>query len=424
MACVQPSPRIAIVGAGPSGLTLGLLLQDRGIPFTIFELRQQPTDEEFARPSGMLDLHDESGIVALKECGLFEEFLNRTGECSEAQKVADRHGTILYQDDGEGSERPEISRHALTKMLIAHVDASRIRWGWKLVSATKVGSADAKGEERREIMLDFGPHGKQAFDLVVGADGAWSKIRSLLTDVKPSYSGTHNITLTIREVTKKYPHLARLVGSGSFSALADRHGVMSQRGPQDSARIYIFITTPDQDFASTAGIEDKTAKVAKDKILSDPALLGNWGSVMKELVTVASDEETADNEGGVVDIRALYTLPVGHAWEHQAGVTVIGDAAHLMCPWAGEGVNLAMWDSLLLAHAIIKANEIVAKECQPFQTALDPLMKDFEIEMAARAQEKAEETVSNGQMLFGEDGAKAFTEFFLAFKPAPEPRPE
>lgn len=404
-------PRIAIVGGGPAGLTTGLLLNNCGIPFTIFELRQKPTDEELAKPSGMLDLHEESGIAALKECGLFDEFLTLTGECTEAQKVSDKNGQILYKDEGELSERPEISRHALTKLLITHLPTDRIKWGHKLLSAT---SSTPSKSGHSEIELDFGSHGRETFDLVIGADGAWSKVRSLLTNVKPQYVGTQNVTLTIRELTKKYPHLAELVGSGSFSALGDKHGVMSQRGPQDSTRIYIFLTIEDEHFPTAAGLAGQPAKATKKRLLSDDALLGTWGSTMKELVAVACDEDEADNPGAAADIRPMYMLPVGTTWEHITGATVIGDAGHLICPWAGEGVNLAMWDSLLLAHAVIKAHEVAGKDAASFLSALDPLMKEFEVNMISRAKEKGEESLTNGEMLFGEDGAQAFTQFFLS----------
>lgn len=404
-------PRIAIIGGGPAGLTTALLLHKRSIPFTIFELRQKPTDEELAKPSGMLDLHDESGLAAIKECGLYKDFLKLIGECSEAQRVADKDGNILYRDEGENSSRPEISRHALTKLLISHLPATQITWGRKLLAATS--STTVSGHT--EIELDFGTNGKEAFDLVIGADGAWSSVRNLLTGVKPHYEGRQNITLTIREVTKKYPHLAKLVGTGSFAALGNRHGVMSQRGPQDSARIYMFFTMADEHFAVTAGLANQTAVAARACVLSDDALIGTWGPVIKELVTVACEEETADSPGGVVDIRALYVLPVDHSWEHRAGATVIGDAAHLMGPWAGEGVNLAMWDSLLLAHAIIKAHATAGHDAAAFQSVLDPLVEAFEVDMAARSKEKAEESKKNGEMMFGEDGATAFVKFFDIF---------
>lgn len=403
----SPSPRIAIVGAGPAGLTLGLLLHRRGIPVAIFELRPQPTEEELARPSGSLDLHEESGLAAIRECGLWEEFVQLTGECSEAQKVADKDGLILHHDGGELSQRPEISRHALIKLLASQLPPDMISWGHKLMSAKEISTAAGIGVE-----LDFGSNGKHDFDLAVGADGAWSQLRKMLTQVKPCYVGKQSITLTIRQVTTKYPHLDALIGRGSFSALGLRHAVMSQRGPQGSARIYVFLTIPEEQAAASLGLANIPASAAKGKLLTNDALLQCWGPAIKELVAVACDEETADNPGAAVDIRPLYTLPIGASWTHNPSATLVGDAAHLMCPWAGEGVNLAMWDSLLLAHAIADAVQSSKLTGSSFRSSLSPLLRKHEDEQAKRASEKAEETESNGQMLFAEDGAQAFAQFF------------
>ena len=400
-------PQIAIVGAGPAGLTVGLLLHKHNIPFVIFERRHKPTNEELANPSGSLDLHEESGIAALKEGGLYERFLQLTGECSEANKISDKDGNILWADEGNSSQRPEISRHALTSLLSSGVPAKSIKYDHKLYSVNRMPSF---GGTRTE--LDFGPKGKQTFDLVIGADGAWSKVRNLLTDVKPSYTGTQCITVTIRQITSKYPHLAELVGKGSFTALGLQHGIISQRGPQDSARIYIMLTTANENFAAEAGVGDRPATAAIDRLLNDDALLGCFGPSIKELVSVACDEDSVDHPGENMDVRPLYQLPIGASWEHRVGVTIIGDAAHLMCPWAGEGVNLAMCDSLTLARAIIKAYEAMGQDHTTFQENLDLLMKEVEIEQTKRAKEKAEETFQNGQMLFGGDGAKAFANFF------------
>ncbi len=221
-------PRIAIVGAGPAGLTLGLLLHKRNIPFTVFELRAQPTDAELDEPSGLLDLNEDSGLEAIRSCGLIDEFTPLTTLCSQSIVIANRHGSILHRNDGGRENSPEISRNDLTRLLLRHFPASSIRWQRKLLSATLKTTSGAA-----VTTLDFGPHGTEDFDFVVGADGAWSRVRPLLTDIKPSYADNQYITATIRNITKKYPALAEFVGTGSLFCLDAGNGVLSYRGAQD-----------------------------------------------------------------------------------------------------------------------------------------------------------------------------------------------
>lgn len=407
-------PRIAIIGGGPAGLTAGILLHKRGIPFTIFELRQKPTIEELKQPTGMLDLHEESGLAAIRKCDLFDDFIPLTGDCAPVMRISDKDGNIFCSPTDEEENRPEISRSALSQLLISKLPEKTIKWGHKLRSASS-----STRDGHTEIALDFGTHEKQTFDLVIGADGAWSRLRTLLTDVKPDYSGRHIITLTIKHITKKYPHLVELVGPGTFFALGNRHGVSAQRGSQDSTRVYIFISTPEKHFATTSGLSSETAARAKSKILGDDALLGQWGTKTKELVTVAFDEESTDNLNANIDIRPVYELPIGHIWEHKPGTALIGDAAHLMPP-SGEGVNIAMWDAVMLSQAIIGAHETTPQDAACFQSALNPLIKEFEEDMAVRAKKAAEDSRKLNETLFAEDAVTAMGEFFKSFGPAPE----
>ncbi|RKO87698.1 hypothetical protein BDK51DRAFT_32798 [Blyttiomyces helicus] len=153
------------------------------------------------------------------------------------------------------------------------------------------------------ISLNFGPEGVATFDLIVGADGAWSK------------------------VTAKYQHLAELVGPGTFCALARRNGVTAQRGVQDSVLIYIAVHRPG---------EERWDAVAR-------------GTAAEAKVTFLRDESIF--AGAKVDTRPLHTLPVGHRWAHVVDATVIGDAAHLMRP-NGQGDNLAIRDALDLSQVV------------------------------------------------------------------------
>ena len=399
-------PRIAIVGGGPSGLALGRLLHQRGIRSTIYELRAKSTPEELAKPSGMLDLHEESGLAAIRECGLWNGFQAAVGDCSESMRVLNPQGAVLHTDEGKLASRPEIARNALTNLLIRNIPSDFIKWNHKVTSARSNLNATAGATE---ITFDLGANGTAAYDLVVGADGAWSRIRKLVSDTRPFYAGAHYLTATARHVSTKYPHLAKLSGSGSFCALGGGNGIIAQRGPQDSIRMYAAISRPDENWVAVAGLEDKTAAEVKTVLLGNDELFGKWAPALQDLLATACDEETRDHPGCEADIKPYHMLPVGHRWEHRTGVTLIGDAAHLMTPWAGEGVNLALWDSLDLARVLAAVPQ--APDAAAWQAALEPGIREFENDMLARAQVKAEETDRNRQMFLSENGAQAMADF-------------
>lgn len=368
----------------------------------------------------MLDLHEESGLAAIRACDLYEDFLPLTSECGQETRVLDAQGTEKYSDAGDLSFRPEISRHALTGLLLSRIPEESVRWGWKLLSATQ-----RDGEPT--VYLDFGPRGVREADLVVGADGAWSKVRtSLLPDAaKPVYSGVQNLTITATHISTRYPHLAQLLGGGTIMAMGHGRICSSHRGAQDSARLYVAVGTPDEDYVRTQGYEGQTAAQVAEVYLSDPELFGRWGEALKDLIRTVAREETERNPGEKADIRGIYELPAGCSWKHRGGVTVLGDAAHVMTPWGGEGANVAMWDSLDLAGVIGEVWEEVMPgknggQGKTWSEVLDPKIESFEKVMTERAGKMARESSSNGQVMFKEDGAEVLAKMFMSFGPPSE----
>ncbi|RFU78347.1 salicylate hydroxylase [Trichoderma arundinaceum] len=321
-----------------------------------------------------------------------------------------KHARVAHRDDGGSGpqSRPEIARNTLTHLLLSSLPAERIRWCHKLLSADRTSNG--------LISLDFGTQGTAEHDFVVGADGAWSKIRNLVATAQPYYGGIQYLTLDILNASTRYPTLSALVGSGSCFILGSKRGIISHRGVQDSIRLYIGVSTEEKAAFCSSSIASDVNNMKK-VLVESMDLFGSWSEQIQDLISSAIDETvaTAENMAQMAESKPLYMLPIGHKWETQPGVAIIGDAAHLMMPWAGEGVNLALWDSLDLANAIIKSwNK--ADDPEEFRRSMMSQVAEFESKMFERSTRAAEETWQNSKMLFSDDGAQAMADMMAAFK--------
>lgn len=169
----HPQAQIAIIGGGPSGLTLARLLELSNIAYVVFERDESATWADENQSSGTLDIHSDSGQVALQEAGLLEQFRD-FARYGVPTKIVDSQGKVHTEFSAEGDEdKPEIDRKDLRNLLLASVPGRKVRWGYKAQHLQK----DSKGL----VSVHF-TNGcvESGFRLVVGADGAWSKARNMV----------------------------------------------------------------------------------------------------------------------------------------------------------------------------------------------------------------------------------------------------
>jgi len=320
---------VTIVGAGLGGLTLARVLHVHGIPATVYEAEAAPTARA---QGGMLDIHDYNGQPALEAAGLTAEFRSLVLPGRESYRVVDGDGTVLFDkpDDGSGG-RPEVQRAELRQMLLDALPAGTVRWGHR------VSGLRALGGGRHEVTFADGT--TAVTRLLVGADGAWSRVRTLLTDVTPEYGGISSVETFLFDGDNRHPASAKAVGGGSLYAVDTRASgkiFVVHRESGGKLHAYLMLAKPLDWFA---GIDFTDPAAAAARIARE---VDGWAPELTALIT--------DSDTDPVH-RPHYGLPIDHRWDSVAGVTLLGDAAHVQPP-NGEGANLAMQDGAELATAI------------------------------------------------------------------------
>jgi 2-polyprenyl-6-methoxyphenol hydroxylase-like FAD-dependent oxidoreductase len=232
-------PAIAIVGAGPAGLTAANILHYNGREVTVFESDSLSSNRD---QGGTLDLHPDGGQLALEKAGLLDAFLGAARHEDQEERIADyATGALLREEIPEPGtgQRPEIDRIDLRRLLLHPLPSGMVRW-------------DARVEQviaRPQAGYDLRLHGEIAgpFDLVIGADGAGSLVREALTNVRPSYTGVTFVELWLSDVDARPPALASRVGHGTLFSLHNGAGIVAQRNGGATIRVYAAFRTRPED---------------------------------------------------------------------------------------------------------------------------------------------------------------------------------
>ncbi|WP_172381903.1 NAD(P)/FAD-dependent oxidoreductase [Streptomyces sp. MNP-20] len=378
-------PRIAVIGSGPAGLAFARVLHRHGHPVTVLE--RDPARD--ARPAGgTLDLHEGLGQLALEKAGVLAEFRALSRPEGQAMRILAVDGTVLrdWRPRPDDRANPEIDRGQLRDLLLGPLD---VRWGR---AVTEVVPRSGDGARVR-----FADGVQETYDLVIGADGAWSRVRPAVSAATPEYTGVTLVETSLDDVDARHPDLARLVGDGSVAVYGVNRAIVAQRNSGGHVKVYAqFRVGPEwhADPGRPAGpdrgalLEGADAEAVRASLL---AQFDGWAAPVLDLV----------RRGAAFVHRPLYALPVAHTWPHVSGVTLLGDAAHLMPP-LGVGANLAMLEGAELAEAIAAA---------PGPEGLDEAVRAFEERMWERAGRWASMTKAGLERLVSPDPSTALALF-------------
>ncbi len=364
---------IAIVGAGLGGLALARVLHIHGIDAVVYE--REPSRAARGQ-GGMLDIH--SGQQALREAGLIERFYAIARGEGQDMRLLTPDGSLLLQEDTPDDApllRPEVDRADLRKLLLDSLPEDAVRWGHTFASADRG-------------LLHFAEGGSATYDLLVGADGASSRVRPLVTDARPVHIGKNVVEVGIPDIDRTYPELAAMVGRGTYWVLGNGISLAAQRNGDGRVRIGVSFYHTGEDWFAVSGIPFDDPAAARARLIE---LLPGWDQRFTALIEACDD---------TVMPRSSTSLPIGLTWPSTPGVTLLGDAAHLM-PAVGQGANMALLDGAGLGRAL-------AAHPHDFPAAVE----EYEREMFDRTGAAARQSAAMHEMLSSPDAAQKMLAFF------------
>lgn len=376
---------IAIIGGGPGGLTLARLLKQQGLQVKVYE---RDADRNVRQQGSTLDLHEGTGLKALEVAGLLEEFKKHYRPGADKMKIINSQMEVLLNDHAAATNenfghehfRPEIDRGPLRDLLITSLEEDDIVWNAKFKEMKPAGAG-------WELSFD---NGSSAYaDLVIASDGANSKVRKYLTDTPPIYSGVTAIEVNIYNAEKNAPALWQLASGGKLFALENGKTIFF--GPKaDGTLSFLIGLKVSEDWLAKSNIDfNDKSQVA----LWFQQEFADWSSEWQSLFT--TDEIW-------IMPRPMYHYPTDQNWESLANLTMIGDAAHRIPPYAGEGANQALADALELYEALC---------LRQFDT-IQQAIASFELKMRARMIEITAETLQNTAVMHTPDNLQFLLNFF------------
>jgi 2-polyprenyl-6-methoxyphenol hydroxylase-like FAD-dependent oxidoreductase len=372
---------IAIIGGGMAGLTLARLLQLKNADVKVYE---RDLNQNVRVQGSTLDMHEGTGLEALKRAGLLDEFYKHHRAIASNMLLVDRSLNIKFDDHNfaefTSETRPEIDRAPLRDILLNSLTKNTVVWNSQFSSMEK---------ENQGWRIYFKNGSNTYADFVVAADGSNSKVRPYLNSVKPIYSGITLIQGDIDEAIKNAPNLLAFAKGGKVMSFDDAK-MIGYGSKGDGSIMFVACFKCPENSIRESGINFQNKEEALVWFKKE---FSSWSERWHEFFTANEVRFTP---------RPQYYFPLDQKWETQENLTMIGDAAHWMPPFAGEGANVAMQDSFELADAL------TSNRFSDIKTALE----HFEKDMIIRGAEATRQTLENTEKMFSKNNLEQMVSFF------------
>jgi 2-polyprenyl-6-methoxyphenol hydroxylase-like FAD-dependent oxidoreductase len=330
-----------------------------------------------------LDLHEHSGLAALDAAGLMEAFWANHRPDLDSLRLTDANGTVLHEHlrrmSGPG-QRPEIERGPLRDLLLDSLQPGTVQWDCKLEHS------EFQGEH---VLLHFANGQTSVADIAIGSDGSNSRLRELVTPIRPQYVGVSLVEALVPAAKDVIPELWGLLGGSALIALGGERTIGMGTKPDGSVLFYAGLKTDDP--AAKQSIEEAISPDQRVRWFraNFKGWSGLWEPLFREAVSMVW--------------RPLLVCPVDQHWTPKPNATLIGDAAHVMPPYAGEGVNMAMLDALVLSKSLLN-----------YDTPGDAIAA-YEGEMFSRMRSMTADTMVNTEIFYAPDACERVVALFRSF---------